>query len=830
MRNCVLLLLLTGIASCVFALTNEEKLNLLEEKLLKGEVSEKTYLDLKKRYEGEKPVVEMKSGEQVLKNPGFEKVVGNLPADWLTDNWAGVPMKFSVDSGIAHTGKYSARLDADLPARGVFYQDVLVKSGEVYTLKLWVKSKNLAPGKAFAAVACDFSPVGAKPRYYQSLSKEFEGTRDWTEVIMPDILVPDGATKVSISLIHSRGTIWFDDVSFVRGKQVSTMPCRYLPLNKKTPPDPGESSFLYYASDYHQHEIYASPDIPTMIAFGQNSRLSKDKPEPKIRLILDLPEGFQIHGGRFIGKSYTGKDIDKPSNIKIEGNNYKRFIINCPYNKKESRTCITEMIVSITIKAPEDVKAYYATEINGKLYHQREIPLHIISIPEVGIPEKVFTCLWPLWGVLDDYPDASVFNKIGFSCPDPEYFQRVIKSQALRKARGVDYVRFMVKEDGFEDKEAYSINLDGKKVEIHACPTYRGQNYRVVIDRGKRGIDLGVYMHGADPERSDGKFICFCPRCINQFKEYLKTHSNLPYKNPKEFMRQWGKYPEYHRLWAKFKVEKECEKYKNYREVMIQYMKEKGLNPNKFKMFFAAGDWCFKGKNPNPGNPDYWLFKAIEGSLEDPLILAEVVDYYAPMMYIEFNPDYRMQADMLEIPERIFNIYQYSKGKVKVYPTLSTGWPYETWGGNIEPNGMMKYQVLESFAGGAKGIFIYASGAFDALDMKYFAEAMKQVLPVEDIIADGKPIEEGKIKDINKQTFVKGVESGEGAVILVSEYSEYPKEAKVEYKVKKLSKVIDLSSGKTIANISPEQTTFKVTLTKDRAKLFYIGTKKIKIK
>jgi len=830
-KTLVLVLIFVAITSFVFALTKEEKLNQLEKTFLKGEISEDFYLILKGKYEREESeaTTEPKASEQVLKNPGFEEVVDNLPADWPTSNWAGVPMKFSVDSQVAHSGKYSARLDAELPARGVFYQNVAVKGGEVYTLKAWVKSKNLARGKAFAAITCDFAPVSAKHRCYHDLREEFEGDKDWTEVIMRDIVVPEGATKVSIALIHSRGTLWFDDVELIRGRLVSQEPCRYLPLNQKDVPDPGENSFLYYASDYHQHEIYASPDIPTMIAFGQSSRLPKDKPEPEIRLILDLPEGFQVHGGRFIGKSYTGKDIEKPSDIKIEGKNYKGFRINrLLHNIYGNNARATEVIVSTTIKAPQDLKAYYATEIDGKLCHQREIPLHIISIPQVGPPKKILTRFGPLWGILSDYPDITAFNKIGFSLPDPEYFQRVIKTYALRTAarEHVNCLEFQAKEE-----DAQNINLDGKEVKSGfniACPTYRGKFYKETIEKGKRAIDLGIYLHCFDPERNNGKFICFCPRCISQFKEYLETHSSLPYKSPKEFIRQWGKYPEYHRLWIKFKVEKESERYRDYREAMMKHMKEKGLNPDRFKMRIAAGDWCFKGTNPNPENTDYWLVKAIEGSLEDPLILADIFDYFAPMIYPDFDPDYRKGADMLEFSERLANIYQYSKGKVKIYPTLSSGWPYESWGANIEPNGMMKYQVLESFAGGAKGVCIYAPGHFDALDMKYFAEAMKQVLPVEDIVVEGEPIPEDKIKDLNKQTFVKGIEFKEEAVILVSEYSESPKEAKVEYRIKEPAEVVDLSTGKSIAKITPTNPTFKVRLDKDRARLFYIGRRKIK--
>ena len=267
-------------------------------------------------------------------------------------------------------------------------------------------------------------------------------------------------------------------------------PCRYMQLTAKQAPDPGEGSFLYYASDYHQHEIYASPDVPTMIAFGINNRLPKDKPTPEIRLILDLPEGFEVHGGRFIAKPIETIDI------KIENKNYKRFRINLPYYV--TRPGATEIMVSTTIRAPKDLKAYYATEIDGKLYHQREIPLYIISIPKVGSPKKIVNWFQPLFGVLDDYPDITAFNKIGFSYPDPEYFIRVIKSGAYSKAK-TDFLRFRAEGEGFEkDLDALNVAIFGEKQSGLACPTYRGKNYQALLKRSKGAIDLGVYEHFFD--------------------------------------------------------------------------------------------------------------------------------------------------------------------------------------------------------------------------------------------------------------------------------------------------------------------------------------------
>ena len=641
--------------------------------------------------------------------------------------------------------------------------------------------------------------------FYQYFKKEIKAK----EIVKVGISSIQDPGKGNLSVKRAEGIITLAGIprkSNVFPKKLfvsdDAKPCQYLPLTVKPIPDPGENSFIYYASDYYQHEIYASPDMPTMIAFGQKNRLPKYGRIPEIRLIFDLPEGFKVHGGRFIQKPIETEEIE------IGGKKYTRFRIKITH--LETRSGITEVIVSTNIKAPSSFQSYYATEINGKLFHQREISLHIISIPEVHPPKKIMTWFWHLWGVLRDYPDETAFNKIGFAYPNPEYFARIIKKDRHPGKVGVGYLRFAAKEE-----DAKCVKLDGIKVGGLACPTYRGKEFNQVIETGKRAIDMGVYEHSFDPERRNGKEICFCDRCLSQFKDYFQANSNLPYKNPKEFMQNPSNYPQYHKLWIKFKIEKEHQRQADYRRAMLDYMAEKGLDTRRFKLFFAANaGWRDEKKK--------WIGH-MESSLQDPLILKDICDYYAPMYYIEINGRFRMAVDMLEISEELAGIHQYSKGKVKVCPTLSAGYPYSEFVGNIEPNGMMKYQILEAFAGGAKGVIVYSEGWFDALDMKFVAEAIKQILPVEDIIVDGKPTD--KVKSLDRKVFVKGIESKKGAVILVSEYSVVPKESKIEYPVDSVSSVIDLSTMKEITTISPDNPTFKIRLDENRAKLFFVGNR-----
>jgi hypothetical protein len=160
---------------------------------------------------------------------------------------------------------------------------------------------------------------------------------------------------------------------------------------------------------------------------------------------------------------------------------------------------------------------------------------------------------------------------------------------------------------------------------------------------------------------------------------------------------------------------------------------------------------------------------------------------------------------------------------MKLVPALSAGFPFTHLASEL-PSEAMKYQVLEAFAGGAQGIGIYHEGSFDALRMKYFAEAMRQVVQVEDLFADGAVIPDARLTDLNGQVFVKGVESSGRCAILVSEYSQRTRVARIRYDGPRPAVVVDLSSRARVATLDASTRDFEVRLTPGggRARLLLI--------
>ena len=134
---------------------------------------------------------------------------------------------------------------------------------------------------------------------------------------------------------------------------------------------------------------------------------------------------------------------------------------------------------------------------------------------------------------------------------------------------------------------------------------------------------------------------------------------------------------------------------------------------------------------------------------------------------------------------------------------------------------MLKYNMLEVIAGGGKGFGFWGECPVDAADMKSVAQVVGMLGPYEDIILNGRA--DAEVKAVSGNAVVKRVRADRGSLVLVSEYSRRPLSVKVECPVADPSRVIDLSTGKQIGRITPENPVFTMNLKQDRAVMLYVG-------
>lgn len=602
----------------------------------------------------------------------------------------------------------------------------------------------------------------------------------------------------------------------------SNQPVRYIKTGPFEKPKVEEGEFFFLFTDHYDNVGYLSPDMPTFLSFGQWTGIKRNFPE--IYLILDVPSEMTIHGGRFV------KTITEETKRKInDEHEFKRYRIGFDYGKYETRSGMTQLVCTTTLNAGDALTAYYGTEINGKICHKKSLLLKIVEIQKPGPPEYLFTFFDTFGTSLIHYPDFKHLREIGFNMVGG--FSTIPKTtiKELAKRSSDAKLEFMSwNNEKAEGQNWQAETIDGKRQNT-ICPTYRGADLGNWIKDGQDLIDSGIFIHVTDPERNDGEKICFCRRCLEQFETYFKKiYPEMEFVSPVVFMKNPSKHHDHVQVWTDFKSENYANLYLFYRSAIEQYIKYKGL-ANKLKLFlYAQPNYQYITVSEKTKSSDIPMIRT---SLQDPKILARVFDFFCPMIYIDIHGQYNNKLDMLDVSEEVRNMRQYLGEKdVPIIPALSPGFPYTEYAGfdcDIPSNGTMKYQVLEAFASGVKGVGIYNAGFFDALDMKYFAEAISQILPVEKILANGDLIPPEMIEDANSQTFVKGIKDSTGnAVILVSEYSNQPRTAKVIYRDgNKDNVVIDLADGheiplKTFQGKS--EMGFELSLTKERARLFWV--------
>jgi len=216
------------ISSEVMALTNEERIQMLDDKFIRGEISEKTYLELKKKYGGEttegskekqaetkeaKPVVT----ENIVKNCSFEESVVGRPANWRAISSS---LKYGVDNSTAHSGNSSLKISCPNIVRGYHVtQELAFEPGKSYLVSFWFKGENVVPTKAEGAVIVRLDYYdGTKYkafRYVEPVPKSKQVPAQWqaaSKIVKVPSNAEAGKGRIELRLWDGTGTLWYDDV------------------------------------------------------------------------------------------------------------------------------------------------------------------------------------------------------------------------------------------------------------------------------------------------------------------------------------------------------------------------------------------------------------------------------------------------------------------------------------------------------------------------------------------------------------------------------------------------------------------------------------------
>jgi hypothetical protein len=162
-------------------------------------------------------------GDNLLLNPGFELLDGDMPARWHVFVMPQKGAEAGLDNAVSHAGKVSVRLHTSEPYEhepmNNWSQNILRDlAGAELTLRGFVKTRQASQAELF--LQCfrgdPYTLITAK-----STNDEFPifGDTDWTRVEVRLKVPPETRYVVVRCVLKGRGTAWFDDLELTRADE-----------------------------------------------------------------------------------------------------------------------------------------------------------------------------------------------------------------------------------------------------------------------------------------------------------------------------------------------------------------------------------------------------------------------------------------------------------------------------------------------------------------------------------------------------------------------------------------------------------------------------------
>lgn len=743
------------------------------------------------------------SARRVFFEDGFEE-----PTTWRT--WPGGRQRGEIVAEAPRRGATCLKLHSG--PKPVLYVYIKVRQHTRYTASFWLKSKD-SSGRFGLNLNFNRKGGGNGSAGKRSLPLDMPKEQDGWKLVEASFTTPPatGVLQLGLDFTRTSGEVWLDDVT-VDEVEILRGPQRLVPFLKTTTPKVAADRAVFLFTTSADHTASASPDMPSMITFKNFGKIHKP------RLVLDLPNGFRLLNGiRYL-------TVSPPTPIVREGKAFSRYIVS------QSRPAGWFRLFWTTSLAPDTTTSvFYWAEWDGGRQEERRLPVEIVAIPSVSPPKHLITYLSVPCDLAIAWPNYGQYRAMGLNTLDIWPYTRNREDWAIRmldevtrRARAKEITvgawpgEWWWREARTQDVDAQAMLVDGKRCE-RLCPSYRGSHYRSVLDHGMFLADKGIGLHVFDPEiYRHGDDICFCPRCQKLFKSYWEQHHpQVPFVSPTEFERMPEKYPEQHVAWGEFKTGQHAEMFAQYalevRRHLVQKQPDKALALMAYTTYHK--DWdSFFGYEDFRKSPVYTL------ALENPVAFAQCFDVIAPMIY----PDIYAKGgsyDMLLPWQDVVSWRRLIGGKARVAPLLSAGFPFHPYHCDLSPQ-MVKWQIFEAVAGGAVGFGFWGVCPLDARDMRSIRDAVATILPVEDLLVSGKPASD--FTALDGRVFVKGIRSKKGTVVLVSEYSNEPKQDRIKCPVTRPTNVYSLPDMQLLQNITPANPVFDVHLGVERAKLLLL--------
>ncbi len=524
---------------------------------------------------------------------------------------------------------------------------------------------------------------------------------------------------------------------------------------------------------FHKPTIYFATNINTPNAIGRLAPAGSGT-QP-LHLDIDLPRGT-----RFVGGSIGGEDLASATQTPMDGGAYTRYSLDLTVDGTSTKTWGRVYIRGDWPSGTRGALRYHLTWPGGASPLVTQ-PLEAIRIEPAPVPKRLMTTLgwWNLTATMA-WPDAlEAFRTIGLNTVGTfGHWMKDDEAQwaALEGARREGFrilnidSTFHRMADRRKGEAEIRCQFEDGTHGTRLCPSYKGPFYeeelariagqcaRVKPDYLSTDIELWGWRGPVDAEK--------CTRCQADL-----AGSGLE-------------------NWGEWQLEKGAAMWTD----MVKAVRESVRAAGGGEVEFGCYDW-------RPGH-NYQFTWPFDRLYPEHLQNSQVSTYtpLAPYHIALIGDEVRADRERLR--------------KTDVLPWITPG------DAGTFPGRAFRYALLECFANGSRGVNFWSGRVWDTESLAAYADTVRAVAPVEDVIVDGELLEGASAQPPVR---ISGMRRGDEMVLLVAEYfGTEPLTASVQLPPRGPCTVTDLTTGERVAALAAGENSFGVTLDEERARLVHV--------
>ncbi|NLB95044.1 MAG: hypothetical protein GX785_04970 [Armatimonadetes bacterium] len=565
------------------------------------------------------------------------------------------------------------------------------------------------------------------------------------------------ARYIGLSL-YGAGLMVSDELWVLRGPEDSAPP--------SGPPVPfcTEGAQLYF----HKPVVFFSTNIATPNPVGFLCSLPKDTP---IKVALDLPPGVRLVAGTLGGVPVAEV---KPEAIPGGGTRYLFSTQAGESGKTWGRLYLTG-----DWRDGQEGELRYRISWEGDQAPEGKQRLRAVRIQPAPQPKQLLTGLgW--WSLAETraWPEAAeAFRTLGFTYVP--VFPRWVGDETLwaflEELRGQGFqvvaidspIHVMLNQNkGNPDLMCQLPDGPGKKF----CPSYRGPAYQEEVARlAREAARAKPNLFAADIEVWGWAGPLDAPKC-------RRCQADFAASGLKE--------------WKEWQVERGIAIWKDLMGAVREASK-------------AAG-----GPIPLCGGYDFQPGAPYQGVWSVDRLYPEWMHGSQVSTYTPLEPYH-----LAMVGDEARKDFEALKGS-RVIPWLTPG------DAGVFPGGAFRDALLECFANGASGLLFWSSRVWDTESLAAYADAIRIVAPVEEIITGGELLAGAKAEPSVR---LSGMRRGDRVFLLAADYAGKVKDpVAITLPVTRPSAVIDLETGARIGQLVPQKPSFTVRFERPGARAFHI--------